>query len=281
MHQRIHITLAVLLVAVVGVMVWQALCPQEREPVYRGKGLRLWLREYRSGLNTGVEERVQARDMAEGAVRQIGTNAIPTLLKMLSKKNSSLVSKLIDLWNRHLLWNRYLPRWVRSPHWYKNQAAYLNEDAELGFEILGADAQQAVPALIIIYEQNISPRSQGATSRALNAIGSAAQKMAIPSFLRGVESSNAPVREVAVLALYGVDVEPRQVVPALVKALSDTNWFTRLVAIKGLRHCGTNSLTAIPALLPMLSDPDARVRRTAADALKAIDPEAAAKADVK
>jgi HEAT repeat protein len=84
-----------------------------------------------------------------------------------------------------------------------------------------------------------------------------------------------------VLALSGVDVEPQQVVPALVNALSDTNWFTRLMAAKGLGHLGTNAQQAAPALVPMLSDPNAMVRRGATYALKAIDPEAAAKAGVK
>jgi hypothetical protein len=165
---------------------------------------------------TGFEERAQARNMAKGCLRQIGTNAIPTLLKMLDKRDSSVVSKLADVWNRHIMGIRHLPRWVKYPAWWLNQAAFLNDEAALGFEILGADAQQAVPALIRLYEeQNRSPNSQAATVRTLNtirglkAIGPAAQSRAIPSFLRGAASPNASVREAAVLALSGVDAEQR------------------------------------------------------------------------
>jgi HEAT repeat protein len=267
-----------LLIAIAGVIVWQVLREREPEPVYQGKGLRAWLREYRLELNAGDEERVRARNLAEGAVRQIGTNAIPTLLRMLGKKDSSIVAKMVDLWNRHYY---SIPVWARHPGWYRNQAAFLNENAALGFKILGADAQQAVPALLRLYEQNISLYSQAATSRALIAIGPAAQRIAIPSFLRAAGSSNAPVREVAVCALYGVDTEPRLVVPALVDALSNTNFVIRMVAARGLGRFGTNSQRAVPPLVLLLSDPSLDVRPEVTNALKAIDPEAAARAGVK
>ena len=46
MRKRLLIALTVLLATVAGVVGWQALRPQEREPVYEGKGLRVWLSEY-------------------------------------------------------------------------------------------------------------------------------------------------------------------------------------------------------------------------------------------
>ena len=269
------------LIAITGAIVWQLLHLPDREPVYQGKRLSFWLIEYRSGLNTGIPERVQAQELAEGAVRRIGTNGIPTLLNMLGKKDSVVMSRLVHFWGWRVQQLRFLPAWVLYPGWWRNAAWAQNDNAALGFEILGADAQPAVPALIRLYEKNVTPRSQAATSRALNAVGPAAQKMALPSFLRGAASSDGTVREVAVSALYGVDVEPGQVVPALVHALSDTNWFTRLVAAEGLGHIGTNAQEAVPAIIPLLSDPQTHVRGAAKYALQRIDPEAAAKAGVK
>jgi HEAT repeat protein len=177
---------------------------------------------------------VEAYEEAEAAIRQIGTNAIPTLLKMLSKKDSIFVSKLGDLWNRH---HDSLPHWARYRS-YVNQAEVLNDEAVLGFEILRADAQSAAPALIKIYEQNISVYCQEATCRALNAIGPAAQSMALPSLLRAIASSNAVVRGVAFYALIYVHTEPQLVVPALAKALNETNFRTRLSAAWGLGEIG-------------------------------------------
>jgi len=278
MRKRVYVPVAFLLVAIVGVITWQVLHEHEREPVYQGKRLSAWLREYRSALNVIDGDREEAGKTARNAIQAIGTNAIPTLVRMLGKKDSFVVSKLLALWNRHF---SSLPRWARYPGWLRHQAAFLNNYAEHGFEILGADAQQAVPALIALYEQNVSPYSQVATSRALIAIGPAAQRMAIPSFLRAAASSNAPARNVAVQALSGVDAEQRQVVPALTAALSDTNFVIRMVAASGLGRFGTNAEQAVPALVLMLSDPSPQVRPEATNALKRIDPEAAARAGVK
>jgi len=46
MRKRVKIALAVLLVAIAGVIAWQALRP--RESVYQGKRLSLWLLRYES-----------------------------------------------------------------------------------------------------------------------------------------------------------------------------------------------------------------------------------------
>jgi hypothetical protein len=265
MPKPTKIALAVLLVAAVGgFLVWQVL--RDQEPVYQGKPLSVWLRDFKGNPQLTT------------AVRQIGTNGIPALLRMLARKDSPLASKPVVFWNRHV-WS--LQRWLRDPRWYHIGAVHANTDGQLGFEILGTNAQQAAPALIAIYERNISRDSQTATSRALNAIGPVAQRMAIPSYLRAAASSNTPVREVAVWALSGVQVEPQLVVPALAKFLSDTNWVSRTVAANGLGRLGTNAQQAVPALVPRLTDLNPRVRRGATNALKLIDPEAAARAGVK
>ena len=197
---------------------------------------------------------------------------------MLREKDSILFSRLIRLWARHIRDVGWLPVGVRYPDWYQNQAACRNDEAAIGFMFLGTNAQPAVPALIKIYEQNISPRSQVAASRALIAIWPAAPT-AIPSFLRRVASTNETIRSVAVMALMQVD--PELVVPALATSLSGTNMVARLLAARGLQHFVTNAQLVVPALVLLLSDPSERVRFDAANALKAIDPKAAAKAGVK
>jgi HEAT repeat protein len=279
MRKRFLIALAVLLVMLVGMSAWQVLCLRDREPVYQGKCLRVWLGEYDGWTPRGA---LKARNAAEAAIRQIGTNAFPTLLNMLRKEDSPLVSLLIPLWDQHVTRIPYLPVWVAYPPWY-HHAAVLNRQASMGFEILRTNAHPALPALITIYEQNISPSSQFYVSRALMAIGPDATRKAIPSFVRGTASPNALVREIAVRALSQVQDEPSLVVPALVKALSDTNANVRSVAAVGLKGIGWSggARQAVPALELLLSDPDGQVRRAAVDALKQIDPEAAAKAGVK
>ena len=90
MRKRVHIALAVLLVALGGVIGWQVL--SLREPVCEGKRLSFWLRSYSSDGDSPV---------ADEALRTIGTNAIPALLAMLQAKDSTLKMKLVALGLRY------------------------------------------------------------------------------------------------------------------------------------------------------------------------------------
>jgi hypothetical protein len=274
-----RIALAMLFLGVAGLIAWQSL--REREPVYQGKRLRLWLGEYSECYDSdksGGPETREAQNVAEAAVQQIGTNAIPTLLNMLRKKNSFLVSKLIPVWDRYFSRIPHLPASVRFPSWYQSHAVVLNQQGFMGFEILRANARQAVPALLNIYEQNISPSSQFYVSRALTAIGPDATRTAIPSFLRCTASSNVIVRKFAVTALSQVHDEPALVVPALAKSLSDTNVNIRVMAASGLGVFGREVRQAIPLAVPVLikalRDPDVWVRVAAAGSLSDFGPEA-------
>ena len=278
MRKRLRIALAVLLAAIIGVVTWQALHPREPEPVYQGKGLRVWLSEYQSAW---LSQNGRGREIAESGVRQIGTNAIPTLLNMLRRKDPPLASKLIPLWDRSIARISHLPAWVRFPSWYRREAAALNFQALMGFEILRADAREATPALIEIYDQSISPDSEFYASRALIALGPEASRRAVPAFLRGAARSNPRTRGYALYALSEAQGEPSLVVPALVKALSDTNANIRGTAAMGLKEVGFAAQPAVPALVKLLSDPDAQVRRSAASALMRIDYDAAVKAGLK
>ena len=53
------------------------------------------------------------------------------------------------------------------------------------------------------------------------------------------------------------------------------------MAAWALAGCRTNAQPAVPALLLLLSDQKEEVRKAATNAIKAIDPEAAARAGVK
>ena len=66
----------------------------EREPVYRGKPLSVWLQRYIQG---GSYIGFWPEPEADEAIRQIGTNAIPTLLLMLREHDSKLKLALLRL----------------------------------------------------------------------------------------------------------------------------------------------------------------------------------------
>ena len=89
------------------------------------------------------------REAGEEAVRQIGTNAIPTLLRLLRMKDSAMKTRVITL--------------ARSQHIINIQCEYAgrwNQIAAYAFSCLGTNAQTAVPALLRIAEENISPTSR-------------------------------------------------------------------------------------------------------------------------
>jgi hypothetical protein len=91
MRKRVQIAVAVLLAAIAGLAVWQGLRSPEREPVYQGKRLSSWLI---ASVTNGTPE---AQAQAYAAVRQVGPNALPTLLRMLRAKDSRLKAELMAL----------------------------------------------------------------------------------------------------------------------------------------------------------------------------------------
>ena len=59
------------------------------------------------------------------------------------------------------------------------------------------------------------------------------------------------------------------------------HWICWLDAIESIGKFGAQAKPAVPMLIELLNDPQPAIRAAAANALKAIDPAAAAKADVK
>ena len=193
MGKRLKIAVAVLVVALVGVTAWRVTQPQdEPEPVYQGKKLSEWMKVYGAG---DAIVAIQALTNANSAVRQAGTNAIPVFLRMLRAKDSPLKVKLVALAARqHIIKIQYKP------------ARFWNSTGSYGFRMLGSSAQSAVPALIKIVDENISPVSQSCAIDALGVVGPAATE-AVPSLLRWATNANVQVRSSAMKAVCRIDPE--------------------------------------------------------------------------
>src|SRR5262245_13961741 len=130
MRKRFRIMLAILVVAAFGGVVW--LVQRPSEPVYEGRRLSFWLTGYDQ-----PEHDELTRTEADEAVRHLGTNAIPTLLRMLRAKDSALTRRVVQsVQKHHLLKVRHTPDWQQ------------HKQAVSAFERLGAGAKEAVPALI-------------------------------------------------------------------------------------------------------------------------------------
>ena len=93
MRKRVRIALAVLLVAIASVGVCQV--SQPREPVYHGKPLSSWLKAYRINESIPVEAWKRQGQEADEVVRQLGSAALPSLLRMLRAKDSAWKTELL------------------------------------------------------------------------------------------------------------------------------------------------------------------------------------------
>jgi HEAT repeat protein len=85
-----------------------------------------------------------------------------------------------------------------------------------------------------------------------------------------------------IIALGEIGTEPDRVVPVLLNALLDPQPVVRTCAVEALGLFGPNAKLAVPALVEFLNMRDSSTsdRWFATNVLKAIDPEAAAKAGV-
>src|SRR5207244_8129211 len=131
------------------------------------------------------------------ALRQIGANGIPTLLKMIAAKDPPPPIF------------KFLQR-LRSRGWIKSKYRYAlqrNEEAEYAFGVLGTNAAPAVPDLIRIYKANRSLSSQRCTALALGHIGPPASA-AVPVLLKDFHHPSSDTRYYAVSATYGIGGDP-------------------------------------------------------------------------
>jgi len=204
MPKRFQVLLALALVCIAGLITWQAV--RLREPVHKGKTLSSWLQQY--GENGDSPE-------ADEAIRAMGTNVIPTLLDYLASKDSTLRMRLAAIGFR------YTPAEIRHFR------------AQKGFSALGADASNAVPALIEIYQHTVLGSARRAAADALVEIGPAASP-AIPALIDSTTSTNVGKRAYALYTLGRMALEPEKVDPVLVRGLRDPDREVRYQAAYGL-----------------------------------------------
>jgi len=121
---------------ILGVALW----PGEREPSYKGKTLYEWLGYHKLVLFDPKE-----RAFAGQAVRAIGTNGVPWMLKWLkSFDKPDLGDKLLDVYGKVPGWlgSRKVERYLIQRSGRAHAEAAMN-----GFVILGPEARGALPEL--------------------------------------------------------------------------------------------------------------------------------------
>ena len=270
MRKRVRIALVAVPVAVIGVLGWQVL--RERQPVYQGKRLSVWLEQY--GTNHWAAGRGGELDrQAETAIRQIGTNTIPIYLSIITARDSPFKLKLLALVPRQ--WQARLN--LHSVNDVRHLGAY-------GLIALGAEAKPAVPTLISLVNEK-DPEVRYTAVFALRSLGPVARD-ALPALIACLQDPDFRVQSDAILGLGELQQDPERVVRILIEVLDKPQNSQHVAIIRGdaiwsLRQFGTQAKAAVPSLLRLLNDEQEGIRSEATNSLRMIDPEAAAKAGVK
>lgn len=226
-----------------------------REPVYEGRRLSAWLRDLSSGRNGEASTQLPARQ----AVKEIGTNALPFLLKMLKSQD---------------------------PEWKSQSVAWLQDTCDLdlsaslaeaqrqralrGFQALGREAEPAVPELrsLVFGSDNL------VALHAVEALRSIGGPQVLPVLFEALNHTNPPLRAEAIVALGSARSRARDAVPQLLKELESPDNLTRIQAAQALGEIATHPELTIPALTRCLADPETGVKAAAAMALGAFGTQA-------
>jgi HEAT repeat protein len=229
------------------------------EPAFKGKPLSRWLKDLHNNPATSDYQ------PAEEAIRQMGTNVIPHLLRLLADDT------------------------INAP----DHQLVVN-----AFHALGSRASNAAPALA---ELLLKPASSGHAARALVAIGAESRvlpllshtnkpmrtqailalgsstvgKEAIPPLLGLFADPDEQTRAYAILTTGHIGKEPALAVPAIIQSLNDPAPYVRGTAAMSLgfydkypdRIAPLSIRVTVPALIKALSDADAQVRINAARTL--------------
>jgi HEAT repeat protein len=284
---RWTIILALLGFLIAGLIIWSV---SSKEPVYQGRSLSSWLDEWGHASNNRTNH-------AAIAIRAIGSNGVPFLLARISRNEST---------NEIIFW-RFAEKFVPDA-WnplYRDTPRELT--AAEAINLLGVEAKSAFPTLTNLFSHKINLVAtsvglaglghEGVTvllealtnkdwlvrNFAASALGEANSDLdkVIPALIeitrmKCTKQEDYLVVDGAGIGLMQLQKQSETVVPALAQLISSPDNTTRLLAAAFLRGFGTDAKAAVPVLLKARTDVNAGVRDAAENALKEIDPQAAA-----
>jgi HEAT repeat protein len=260
MTKQSRILLALLLSGLLGLITYEMV--RTREPMYHGKSFRAWLEKATAAGPMSV-----ADTNCVQALQQFGATTVPTLLEMVRVTDSPLKHAWINLVRAQSLISVHL-----------HTADEYHDMACFGFYALGPVGKEAVPELLALLDGT----NQDVSAVAITCLGNIGPEAnsAVPHLIRFMNDPDRIVRFGTTVTLSRIHMRPELVVPVLVTNLSPTNAILP-TTINALAAFGEAAKPAVPILLTLLNQENDYVREATTNALKAIDPEAAAKAGVE
>ncbi|MFT5029510.1 MAG: hypothetical protein ACI9VS_001949 [Candidatus Binatia bacterium] len=203
--QRIAATASIAAVIVLG---WLVTRTGSDEPTYEGKTVTEWIDAMRDG---GGHEAVYSDDLAFKALMNMGSNAVPTLLRLRKS------------WQDQSRWDRWRESMNENPR-FDGRITSVNERAFRASAILGSLGTNAVIAIpSLLGDAQTSGRGLDSSSaQLLGEIGSRPD-IVIPALIESLSSTNRRVRYHCMIALgkFGPAAEPA--LPHLRPFLQSTN----------------------------------------------------------
>ena len=250
--------------------------PSQREPVYGGLSLSVWLDRYDRGDPS-----------AQMAIRTIGTNAVPALLRMLRARDS---------WARQQAYTSVAL--LHLPGIHIDSAVQRQILGLAGINSLGSAAANMLPDILpLLNDSNLcyaaawaasatgshgvralaciatTNASVAARCAAVSGLGRAEQDrdFAAATLARCAKDSHFAVREAAARAIGQLRDAPASSVAALVAAVTDSNRVVRSAALEALGLFGKEAGNADAVVSRATNDPDPLVRSAAIIALDKIE----------
>lgn len=254
LKRQIQVALAVLMVAISGVLAWRVLPAHgPPSPAFRGKTLSQWFNESPPGsayLTPGALE----------AVRELGPRATPYLLQEVGAQDSGLKQVLVQSL-------QHVPR-LRLVSMAARQYR-----ARQGFAALDRTGALALTQGLT----NADPRIRRGCAFALAFPEFSAYSSGfIPCLKDALEDRSPRVRAQAAVTLSMIIADPDVALPILGHLLEDPDRWVQVAAADGLARYGPEARPSLPALSKALGTTDPLVRTHVTDALKAIAPAATA-----
>jgi hypothetical protein len=224
---------------VVGMLLYSlAIAPvRASEPSYEGKPLSDWLLAlefHRAGHDNLVSADMR---QPEAAIRQMGTNAIPTLLDILGTKEHK------KWWTLIMLDSSSFRNYYNDPNVPANDLEAVAVD---GFAILGTNGVSAIPQIEKLFRD---PDTREQATWALSVLGPAGFKV----LAKATMDPDQSVRNTVIWILgHGGGVNNEAITRLLIIALKDPYAINRDDAATFLS--GRDPVLAIPALIQTLKD---------------------------
>jgi hypothetical protein len=278
------VALALGLAAVAALLAFEL---RDREPTYKGHPLSYWVQKDPAATTLAFA------DHYTEAITNIGTNALPLLLKWIAYEPSPFHAKAAHLVK--IVPYRWRPRLI-------TQSEELAVGASVAFEVLGPLATNAISTLTMLATNSRNDSLTERSARALVSIGPLAlpalmtistnsqvpgrhyaiyftmalgtnARPAIPFLIGRLSDPDTKVVSSACMAMSSLRLAPETCVPALTNLLTSPDYVCRYCASAALANFGKQSLPAIPQLQKLSKDTNPLVRAEALDALRRIAPD--------